>query len=147
MEQNIIIIKRRSLLKIYNRIIILSFVLLLTGCSWLAILNTSQCDDNESYLQRRDEVRSLNLRYKGTRYAQIKNDFGRPRRIEKEGKQLMLIDEECAKNWEGVMKWGDCEAGRADEVWVYEFKDRDKCGWVFYSRSFAFVDGKVIEIR
>lgn len=131
----------------YKKFILACFALLFTGCSWLAILDTRQCDDEGSSARRRSKVDLLNAKYNGANYDQIRKDFGPPRRIEKAGKILVLVDKECARNWVGVMHWGDCEAGKADEVWEYEYKERDRCGLVFYSQYIAFVDGKVFEIR
>lgn len=130
-----------------KKIIILLLVTFLSGCSWLAILDTNPCEDKESSSRIRQETKILDLKYKNAGEDQIKNIFGKPSRVEKSGNMLIINDKECMENWEGVLHWGDCEVGKADEAWVYNYKKRTKCGWVFYSRTIIFLDGNVIEIR
>ena len=134
-------------MKIIRKLTLLFTILIISGCGWIGILNADYCEDKENSFRIREETRRLDVEYRGAKYDEIKSVFGKPRKIKKEGKSLVITDKECAENWKGVMRWGDCELGKADEAWVYEYKERDKCGWVYYSRTITFLDGKVVEIR
>jgi len=105
-------------------------------------MSASTIDDFKR-AKARDDATKIQAVFLDTKYVNlpkesIVDELGKPHEIIHKGYEY-FSDQNCRHN--------DCPFGKSDEVWIYQFRDRDERGIHSYQIWIYIKEGKIVRIE